>query len=231
MAPGARERELPIVAAADFAAAVAAHRVPPRRTIALAVAGLAVLAFSTWTFGGVATGTGPFFVLLFAWVGLHHPPWTAVALSPLTAAAYVAPLVATHQPPDVVGSAVVFVPVATAVAEVIARRVRPLHHAGPGRGGRPPPADRERPAPGRPHQPPGRRPARPGPGRAGRPPPGLPARAAARRGGGGRPHPGGGRHLGDGRPGGHGRRRPRPPGADAREPIGNAFRHGAHRSW
>ncbi|WP_238011118.1 hypothetical protein KZZ52_22535 [Dactylosporangium sp. AC04546] len=103
-APGARERDLLVVAAADFAIAVAARWVPHRRTIALAVAGLAVLAFSTWAFGGVATGTGPFFVLLFAWVGLHHPPWTAVALAPLTAAAYVAPLVATHQPSDVIAS-------------------------------------------------------------------------------------------------------------------------------
>jgi signal transduction histidine kinase len=127
--PGSRARELLVVAAADLLIAAVAWRLPQRRTIGVAVAGLVVLAYSTWSFGGVATGTGPFFVLLFAWVGLHHPPWTSVALAPLTAAAYVAPLVATHQPAQVVGSAVIFVPVTTAVGELIARRVRQLHRA------------------------------------------------------------------------------------------------------
>ncbi|MGI5240921.1 sensor histidine kinase [Dactylosporangium sp. CA-139066] len=127
--PGSRARDLLIVAIADLLIAAVAWRLPPRRTIALAVAGLVVLAYSTWAFGGMATGTGPFFVLLFAWVGLHHPPWTSVALAPLTAAAYVAPLVAAHRPAAVIGSAVVFVPVTTAVGEVIARRVRQLHRA------------------------------------------------------------------------------------------------------
>jgi signal transduction histidine kinase len=127
--PHSRARDLLVVAVADFGIAAAAWWVPwqrlhARATVALAVAGLAVLAFSTWAFGGTASGTGPFFVLLFAWVGLHHPPWIAYALTPLTATAYVVPLVATHQPPEVVGSAVVFVPVVTAVAVLIAGRVR-----------------------------------------------------------------------------------------------------------
>jgi hypothetical protein len=37
----------------------------------LAVPGWAVMGLSTWAFGGFATGTGPFFVLLFVWLGLH----------------------------------------------------------------------------------------------------------------------------------------------------------------
>ncbi len=127
--PNSRPLDLLVVAVADFGIAAAAWWVPwqrlhARATVALAVAGLAVLAFSTWAFGGTASGTGPFFVLLFAWVGLHHPPWVAYALTPLTATAYVAPLVITDQPPEVVGSAVVFVPVVTAVAVLIAGRVR-----------------------------------------------------------------------------------------------------------
>ncbi|GAA2385697.1 HAMP domain-containing sensor histidine kinase [Dactylosporangium salmoneum] len=127
--PGARAGDLLVVAVADLALAAVAWWTPQRGAPLLAVAALVVLAYSAWAFGGVAAGTGPFFVLLFAWVGLHHPPWTAVALAPLTASAYVAPLLATHQPPEVVGSAVVFVPVTTAVGEVIARRVRQLHRA------------------------------------------------------------------------------------------------------
>ncbi|GAA3213321.1 sensor histidine kinase [Dactylosporangium siamense] len=132
--PNSRARDLLLVAGADFCITAAAWWVPwqrlhPRATVALGVAGLAVLAFSTWAFGGTAAGTGPFFVLLFAWVGLHHPPWIAYALAPLTATAYVAPLVVTHQPPEVVGSAVVFVPVVTAVAVLIAGRVRQWREA------------------------------------------------------------------------------------------------------
>jgi signal transduction histidine kinase len=130
-APDSRAGDLALVAIADFAVAAAAWFLPWRdlpefATLGIAVAGLAILAFSTWAFGGLATGTGPFFVLLFAWIGLHHPPWVAVALAPLTTASYVAPLVATGQPPAVVSSAVVFVPVTTAVAVVIARNVRQL---------------------------------------------------------------------------------------------------------
>ncbi|MEU0562416.1 ATP-binding protein [Dactylosporangium sp. NPDC006015] len=132
--PHSRGGDLLVVAVADFCIAAAAwwapwRRLHPRATVALALAGLVVLAFSTWAFGGTAAGTGPFFVLLFAWVGLHHPPWIAYALSPLTAAAYIAPLIATHQPPEVVGSAVVFVPVVTAVAVLIAGRVRQWRRA------------------------------------------------------------------------------------------------------
>src|SRR5690242_734023 len=51
--PHSRPRDLLVVAVADFGIAAAAWWVPweglhPRATVALAVAGLAVLAFSTW---------------------------------------------------------------------------------------------------------------------------------------------------------------------------------------
>jgi len=133
-APDSRVGDLTLVAIADFTVAALAwilpwSRLPELATVGIAVAGLAILAFATWAFGGLATGTGPFFVLLFAWIGLHHPPRVAVALAPLTTAAYVAPLIATHQPPPVVSSAVVFVPVTTAVAVVIARNVRQLRRS------------------------------------------------------------------------------------------------------
>jgi signal transduction histidine kinase len=132
--PDSKPNPLSVIAISDFVVATAAwfgpwHRLHPRATVALAIAGLIVLGFSTWAFGGVATGTGPFFVLLFAWVGLHHPPVTAFLLAPLTATAYIVPLVVTDQPAAVTGSAVVFVPVTTAVAVLIAQRVRQLHLA------------------------------------------------------------------------------------------------------
>jgi signal transduction histidine kinase len=88
-----------------------------------------ILGFSTWAVGGFAAGTGPFFVLLYVWVGLHHPPIAVVLLAPLATAAYVWPLVATHRPPNVVSSAIVLIPVATTVGVIIARRVLHLRRA------------------------------------------------------------------------------------------------------
>lgn len=133
-APHSRADQLLIIAAADLMVALLALLTPWARlgrysTVLLAVAGLAILAFSTVAVGGFAAGTGPFFVLLYAWLGLHHPPWIPVALAPLTTAAYLIPLITTHQPPEVISSAIVFVPVTTVVGVVIAKRVARLQQA------------------------------------------------------------------------------------------------------
>jgi signal transduction histidine kinase len=117
-----------VVAGADLGTAAAAWWLPWSRwrrhaPLALAVPSLAVLGVATWAFGGLAAGTGPFFVLLFAWLGLNFPPWAAVAVTPAALAAYVWPLLATGQPAAVVGSAVVLLPVALGVALLIAHQV------------------------------------------------------------------------------------------------------------
>src|SRR5205823_3600575 len=83
----------------------------------------------TWALGGASTGTGPFMVLVYAWLALHHPPWTVPASVPIALAAYVLPLAITHQPPDVLGGAIVLIPVAVAVGWVISTRVRDLQRA------------------------------------------------------------------------------------------------------
>ncbi|HEY0531009.1 MAG TPA: HAMP domain-containing sensor histidine kinase [Actinoplanes sp.] len=92
----------------------------------LGVLGFAVLGFATWSFGGVATGTGPFLVLLYAWAALHFPRWILAAYAPPAAASYVTPLILTHQPPAVVGSAFILMPVALAVAFLIEGHARHL---------------------------------------------------------------------------------------------------------
>jgi signal transduction histidine kinase len=126
--PGNRQRLL-IVAGCDFGTALLGILVRWRRSspALLGVLGFAVLGFSTWCFGGVATGTGPFLVLLYAWAALHFPRWILAAYIPPAAASYVVPLILTHQPPAVVGSAFILMPVALAVAFLIeghARRLR-----------------------------------------------------------------------------------------------------------
>jgi signal transduction histidine kinase len=127
-------RTLTVVAVADLAVAAAAYALPwqrwgPLSTAVLAVPALAVLGLSTWAFGGFAAGTGPFFVLLFAWLGLHQPVWVIGALVPAAAAAYAVPLASTGVPTPVLASTVVLVAVATAVGLLVSAQVRRLQQA------------------------------------------------------------------------------------------------------
>jgi PAS domain S-box-containing protein len=68
-----------------------------------------------------------FFILVFIWVGLSMPPRTALALAPLTVAAYILPLLGSGA--NAVESASVVVPVCILIGEVISRAVRRLHAA------------------------------------------------------------------------------------------------------
>ncbi len=125
---GDQAAELLVIAAADLGAAALAWWLPwrdwhPYAPLLLSLPALATLGFSTWAFGGFAAGTGPFFVLLFAWVGLHFPTWAIAAVAPPAAVAYLAPLLATHQPAQVVSSAVIILPILVSVALIIAGQV------------------------------------------------------------------------------------------------------------
>ncbi|MEU4688880.1 HAMP domain-containing sensor histidine kinase [Actinoplanes sp. NPDC023714] len=92
----------------------------------LGLAAFAVLGLSTWSFGGVSTGTGPFLVLLYSWAGLHFPRWILMLyLAPATVA-FMLPLILTGQPQAVVGSAVILMPVALTVALLIEAQARHL---------------------------------------------------------------------------------------------------------
>lgn len=97
-----------------------------RSTAVLILPALVVLGVSTWAFGGFAAGTGPFFVLLFAWLGLHQPPRIIVGCAPLAALAYAIPLLAAGASPRLIGSTAVLIPIALAVGLIIAHRVRGL---------------------------------------------------------------------------------------------------------
>ena len=122
------------IGVADIAVAAAAWWLPwnrwnPRWTAVLGLPALAVLSASTWAFGGFAAGTGPFYVMVFAWLGLHHPARVVAMTVPLGAVAYLVPLVATGAPPAVLVSAVVLVPVATAMGLLVCAQVRRLNDA------------------------------------------------------------------------------------------------------
>ncbi|MGA5300508.1 HAMP domain-containing sensor histidine kinase [Nucisporomicrobium flavum] len=85
-----------------------------------------MLGFSTWAFGGVAAGTGPFLVLLYTWAALHFRRRVLIALVVPAAAGYVVPLVLTSQPPVVLSSAFILLPVAVAVALLVEAQARHL---------------------------------------------------------------------------------------------------------
>ncbi|MFC4068345.1 sensor histidine kinase [Actinoplanes subglobosus] len=120
-----------LVAACDLTLAVAGLLGPWRRLGRyapgfLGLAGFAVLGLSTWSFGGVAAGTGPFLVLLYAWAALHFPRWILSLFALPATLAYLVPLIMTGQPPLVLGSAAVLMPIALAVAFLIEAQARHL---------------------------------------------------------------------------------------------------------
>lgn len=122
---------LTIIGAADLACGTAAwslpwHRWRPVLTALLAVPAFGVLAVSTWVFGGFAAGTGPFFILLFAWLGLHHSPVVIVGSALPGTVAYLGPLVAVDSSPRVLSSVLVMMPVAVGIGLAIASQVRQL---------------------------------------------------------------------------------------------------------
>ena len=122
------------IAAADLLIAAAALWLPWVRwgrasTAWIALAGFGVLGVSTYGFGGFAAGTGPFFVLLFVWLGIHHTSRLIVAMALPAAASYALGLYAADAPGQLVGSTVVLVPIAVAVGLVIAHRIRALEAA------------------------------------------------------------------------------------------------------
>jgi signal transduction histidine kinase len=119
------------VAVGDFTVALASLLFPWRRTgryapAAVGLAGFAVLGLSTWSFGGVAAGTGPFLVLVYAWAALHFPRWILAAYAIPATLAYLVPLLITGQPPLVIGSAFVLMPIALVVAFLIEAQARHL---------------------------------------------------------------------------------------------------------
>jgi signal transduction histidine kinase len=126
-----RASDLLIIAAADLGLAALIcvlpwHRWPATAPALLALPSFAVLGFSTWAFGGVAAGTGPFLVLIFAWAALHHSRRLLLALVGPALLAYLLPLVLTHQPPAILGSSFVLLPVAVGVALLIEAQARSL---------------------------------------------------------------------------------------------------------
>lgn len=94
-------------------------------SLVLAALGFSLIAVSN-RYGGVsAFSYAVYFIVVFVWVGIAHPPRTSWLLAPVAAFAYVLPLVLNPDPPpNAVSSVTVAIPVCVLVGETIARTVR-----------------------------------------------------------------------------------------------------------
>ncbi|QIK74716.1 GGDEF domain-containing protein [Nocardioides piscis] len=101
---------------------------PESRTLALVWPAFALLALSTWSSGSAAL-TGPFFVLCFAWLGLHHGTRQVFWCAALATAVYAAPHAVAGDVSQLVESIFTLVPVSVCVALLIHAHVRQLAEA------------------------------------------------------------------------------------------------------
>lgn len=104
-------------------------RWPVRWTAWLGVPSFAVLGAATWVFDGFAAGTGPFFILVFAWAGIHHGMLVIFAYVVPATVAYAGGLGAADAPAHIVGSLIILVPVSVAVGALISFHVAELRKA------------------------------------------------------------------------------------------------------
>ncbi len=101
------------------------ERYSPRASLVIAPFALGLIASADYLGGVSAYSYAVYFVVLFVWIGLAHPPGTALLVLAPTAAAYVWPLWARGDPVGGgVASVTVALPVCLLVAETIARTVR-----------------------------------------------------------------------------------------------------------
>jgi diguanylate cyclase (GGDEF)-like protein/PAS domain S-box-containing protein len=106
------------------------ERWPARSSLAITPLAFAVIAVANQRGGVSAYSYAPFFILIFMWVGLHHPPRTSFLLAPLATMAYMIPgLVSDGAPDGALSSVTVAIPVCVLVAETIARTVGRMRRA------------------------------------------------------------------------------------------------------
>lgn len=129
-----RRDQLLLIAVVDVMIAVVTFLLPWRRwgdrsTAALAVAAWAVIGASTWALGGFGAGAGAFFVLAFAWMGLHHTRRMMLWNVPVATVAYFVALVITDAPRNDLVSTALVIPFALSIGLIIEGRVRRLKAA------------------------------------------------------------------------------------------------------
>jgi signal transduction histidine kinase len=125
-APGLNRPALVLVAGIAGAAGVFAWLAPwdrwPRpSSLALVPIALGLIAAGNSFGGSDPRAYGIFFIVVFVWIGISHPPWTSLLMAPLAAVAYVAPIIALSDTSgSSLSSAAVTIPVCILVGESLA---------------------------------------------------------------------------------------------------------------
>jgi diguanylate cyclase (GGDEF)-like protein len=129
--PGHERAPVAALGLGDLAVAAALRWLPwrrwPARATLVVVPAASAMVVLFAAADAIPAGAYPlFFMLLYVWLGLSHPPGTSLLVSPLVAAGYVAaPLLHPTQQVSV-ESVTLAVPVGILIGEVIARTVRRL---------------------------------------------------------------------------------------------------------
>ena len=122
-----------IVSGLALVAGVVAWRVPwaalpPRATLWLVIPAFVLIAVGNAVGGSDYFSYPVFFLLVFVWLGMLHPPKTSLLALPLAAAAYVIPLAFLPQQDRAAGatSALIVLPVCVLVGESLSRSIHRL---------------------------------------------------------------------------------------------------------
>jgi diguanylate cyclase (GGDEF)-like protein/PAS domain S-box-containing protein len=103
------------------------HAWPRARTLWLVPLAFALIGLHNWATGAEGYRYGVFFFVVAAWVGLMHPRWTTLAVTPGMLAAYVVPALFVGDVDEVVSSLTYAIPVFLLIGEcasLVAERVR-----------------------------------------------------------------------------------------------------------
>ena len=106
------------------------HRWHPRATLTL-VAGATFLIGASNVVGGVPpTLYGVWFIVIFAWVGMWHPPGTGLRIAPLLAVGFVVPFAfQADAPAGAMSSVAIVVPAGAILGEALARTHEAMRQA------------------------------------------------------------------------------------------------------
>lgn len=119
---------LSVLAIADLSIAGVAWLAPSDRSplwvvSLLTLPGFLVLGLTTWGFSGFASGTGPLFVLVFVWLGLHQSNRVILANVVPAAVSYITPLWVIHPSPRIITTAAVLLTLSCGVALLTAAQM------------------------------------------------------------------------------------------------------------
>lgn len=105
-------------------------RWPPRATLVLVPVGLGLVGVSDAYGGTPAALYGVYFVVVFAWVGMWHPPGTSIRLALPSCGLYLLPILSTNVTnSDFIRSVGVVIPVCVILGEVMAATVEKMRQA------------------------------------------------------------------------------------------------------